>query len=439
MDAAMSLLVLTADDYWTMATGAVCAAACALPGCFLYLRRLSLLGDALSHAILPGIAAAFLLSGSRSIGPMFVGALTAGLLTSLLSSAIRRWGRVPEDAALGVVFTSLFAVGVLLISLAARNVHLDPSCVLYGALEFVPFDTVTILEHEIPRSFVILSSALAINLALLLLFYKELVLVSFDSALASALGFSASAVTTGLLVVVSGTVVASFEAVGSILVVTILVAPAATAHLITDRMPTFLGIALISAISSALLGYMGALYLNTSVAGMISVVACLQWGVVAVFSPSYGILSSLMRRLRFLLHAQGEDILGVLYRFEERSGKESLLSRDIAAVLTLSPLHLSLLGGFFKLRLRGMIRRSKSGAYSLTSPGRASAKHIVRGHRLWEAYLDKTLKLPLDHLHEPSDRVEHYLSARLHKELADEVKVSADPHGTAIPKTSLGE
>ncbi len=433
----MSSFDLTPEDYWTMATAAVCAAACALPGCFLYLRRMSLLGDALSHAILPGIALAFLFSGTRSIGPMFLGALGAGLTTALLSTGIRKWGRIPEDAALGVVFTSLFAIGVMLISLTARNVDLDPGCVLYGALEFVPFDTTRLWGIEIPRALLVLGCVFVLNLTLLILFYKELVLVAFDSPLASALGFSASLVTTGLLVVVSATVVASFEAVGSILVVTLLVAPAATAHLLTDRLPTFLGIAVAVAVSSALLGYLGAVHLNTSVAGMISVVAFMQWGVAALLSPSYGICASLSRRLRFSIQTQEEDILGVLYRAEERSARGAALTKaEIAQILPFSPSSLLLGIALLKLRLAKQITPQNSRLWKLTSHGRQSAEHVVRGHRLWEAYLDKSLKLPLDHLHEPSDRIEHYLSPSLHQEIAREVGVEADPHGTAIPRNN---
>jgi manganese/zinc/iron transport system permease protein len=436
----VSTFGLTPEDYWTMATAAVCAAACALPGCFLYLRRMSLLGDALSHAILPGIALAFLFSGSRSIGPMFLGALVAGLVTALLSTGIRRWGRIPEDAALGVVFTTLFAFGVLLISLTARNVDLDPGCVLYGALEFVPFDTVLLLGTEVPRSLIVLTAVLAVNVTLLLVFYKELLLVSFDSALADALGISAAVVTTGLLAVVSGTVVASFEAVGSILVVTLLVAPAATAHLLTDRLPIFLGWAVAAAASSALLGYFGAVYLNTSVAGMVSVVAFIQWGAVALFSPSYGIAASLARRLRFSIQTQEEDILGVLYRAEERSKEQAALTQgEIGAVLRLTASRFVFLAAMIKLRLAKRVAHSGHGRWTLSATGREGAEHVVRGHRLWEAYLDKSLKLPLDHLHEPSDRVEHYLSPSLHQEIAQEVGVEADPHGTAIPPTSRKE
>src|SRR5918994_3305172 len=136
----------------TVAVAAVCGVSCALLGCYLILRRMSLLGDAISHAVLPGIALAFLLTGQISAWPVFLGAMALGVLTAFLTHTIHSFGNVPEDASMGVVFTSLFAVGVILITHAAANVDLDPGCVLYGLIEFVPLDTVTLLGREVPRA-----------------------------------------------------------------------------------------------------------------------------------------------------------------------------------------------------------------------------------------------------------------------------------------------
>jgi manganese/zinc/iron transport system permease protein len=135
-------ILVTSDDLWIVATAACCAVACAVLGCFLVLQRLSLLGDAISHAILPGLAVAFILTGSRGVPAMLAGAAVAAMLTAGLSGGLRRVGRIPEDAALGVVFSTLFALGVLLITWVAGRIDLDPGCVLYGLLELVPFDRV---------------------------------------------------------------------------------------------------------------------------------------------------------------------------------------------------------------------------------------------------------------------------------------------------------
>ena len=170
-------------DGWIIAIAATCAIACALPGCFLVLRRMSLMGDAISHAVLPGIAIGFLLTGSRSNGIMFAGAILAGFLTAFFSQWLKRFGRVDEGAAMGVVFTTLFAIGLLLIVQGADSVDLDPSCVLYGALEFAPLDLVTLPFTgglEVPRAFLMVAVVLLVNLGVVILCFKAFRIAAFD-------------------------------------------------------------------------------------------------------------------------------------------------------------------------------------------------------------------------------------------------------------------
>ena len=279
------------DDLWTVAIAACCCLACGLLGCFLMLRRMSLLGDAISHAILPGLAAAFFLTGSREPIAMLAGAMVVGVLTAVISTGLNRWGRVPEDASMGVVFTTLFACGVILITLVARDVDLDPGCVLYGLIEFAPFDTVRVFDLELPRSFVWLFSVLVVNVTLISVFFKELKIVCFDPYLATTMGISATAVHYGLMTAVAATSVASFEAVGSILVVAMLVAPGATAHLLTDKLGRLLWWSAAIAILSAVLGYILAVRFNTSVAGMIATVGLGLFMLAAIASPRHGFIA----------------------------------------------------------------------------------------------------------------------------------------------------
>lgn len=284
------------DDLWTVAIAVCCCVSCGLLGCFLMLRKMSLLGDAISHAILPGLAAAFFFTGSREPFAMLAGALVVGVLTAVISSGLNRWGRVPEDASMGVVFTTLFAFGVILITLVARDVDLDPGCVLYGLIEFAPFDTVRLLGMELPRSFVWLFTVLVINAALIVVFFKELKIVCFDPYLATTMGISATAVHYGLMTAVAATSVASFEAVGSILVVAMLVAPGATAHLLTDKLGRLLWWSTAIGTLSAVLGYALAVKLNTSVAGMIATVGLGMFLLTAVVSPRHGIIARQFHR-----------------------------------------------------------------------------------------------------------------------------------------------
>jgi Mn-dependent DtxR family transcriptional regulator len=275
---------------------------------------------------------------------------------------------------------------------------------------------------------------LAATLTLLFLFFKELTLVSFDSMLARSLGFSPTLITSVFLMLVSTTIVASFEAVGSILVITMLVAPAATAHLLTDRLKPLITIAAFAAAGSASLGYVGAVAFNTSVAGMISCAAYLTFLLALFFGPRYGLVPRLFQRWFRRMRVAEEDILGVLFRAEERQGQGSALSlQALHAILASSAPRAVSWIALKALTLRSEVSRKSGPEYKLSPKGRDAARSIVRGHRLWEAFLDKYLNLPLDHLHEPSHRVEHFITPDLQRVLESHVKTEQDPHGRVIP------
>jgi len=251
----------TSIDTWIVVTGALCAMACALPGCFLVLRRMSMMGDAISHAVLPGLAIAFLVTGQRASIPMFVGAVIAGLLTALFTQWIHRAARVDEGAAMGVVFTTMFAIGLVIIVKAADHVDLDPGCVLYGAIELTPLDTVSLLGMEIPRAALVNGGVLMLNLLIVAFLFKELRLACFDPGLASTLGFSPGFMHYLLMSMVAVTTVAAFESVGSIIVIAMLIVPAATAQLLTRRLLPMLLVSAGLAAAAAVLGHAGAIWL----------------------------------------------------------------------------------------------------------------------------------------------------------------------------------
>ena len=202
---------------------------------------------------------------------MLIGAIIAGLLTAWGSTALSRAARIKPDAALGIVFTTLFSIGVIIISAVAKQIDLDPGCVLYGLAEFIPFNTLMLYGYTIPKSLVWLTGILIINLTLSLLFWKELKLAIFDPLLATTLGFNVKAINYGVMLVSAATIVLSFEALGSILVVALLVAPAACAYLLSGRLATVMFVAPLGGIASTVIGFYGALVMNTSVAGMIAV------------------------------------------------------------------------------------------------------------------------------------------------------------------------
>ena len=281
------------SDLWIVATGMLCTMACALIGNFLVLRQMSLMGDAISHAVLPGLVIAFLVTGSRAILPMFTGAVAAGTLTVLLTAWIQRHGGVERGAAMGIVFTTLFAAGLLLLKQTSGHLHLDVDCVLYGNILLVPQDILVETGNglRIPRGFLTQGCVFLLNLVFIVLFFKELRISTFDPELATTLGFRASAIHQLLMILVALTAVAAFEAVGSILVIAMLVIPPACAHLLTDRLGIMVGISLLIAALCALLGHAGATLTNTQTSGMMAVAAALLFLLAALLAPRHGILA----------------------------------------------------------------------------------------------------------------------------------------------------
>ncbi len=299
-----------AMDTWIVAIGALCAVACALPGCFLVLRKMSMMGDAISHAVLPGLAIAFLVTGSRASFGMFVGAAVVGVLTAVFTQWISQWGNVDRGASMGIVFTTLFALGLLLIVQAADHVDLDPSCVLYGAIELTPLDTVgsftvgsTLIE--VPRAFVVLAIVALVNFLLIILFFKEFRLSAFDPELGSSQGIPAGLMHYLLMTMVAVTTVASFEAVGSIIVIAMLIVPAAIAHLLTDRLGWMVAISCVVGVLAAGLGHLMALtvpgwfgFVDTNTSGMMAVALGLFFLAAMVLAPRYGLLGKALSRQR---------------------------------------------------------------------------------------------------------------------------------------------
>ncbi|WP_026236323.1 metal ABC transporter permease [Pontibacter roseus] len=280
------------NAFWIILTGSLVATCCSLLGCYLILRRMAMVGDAISHAVLPGIVIAFLLTGSRDSVPMLIGAGLLGVLTTFLIEFFHRYARVQADAAIGVTFTWLFAIGIILISVFAGQVDLDQDCVLYGEIAYVPLD-LWITESGLsmgPRTVWTLSITTLLIILFIVLGYKELFLTTFDPAFAAAIGISTSLWYYLLMTAVSLTTVASFESVGAILVVAFLVAPPATAYLLTDNFKVMLVLSVLLGILASVGGYYLAVWLDGSIAGAIATVTGMEFLLAILFSPSRGLL-----------------------------------------------------------------------------------------------------------------------------------------------------
>jgi manganese/zinc/iron transport system permease protein len=278
------------NSFWIILTGALVASSCGFLGCFLILRRMAMLGDAISHAVLPGIVLAFLLTGTRDSLPMVIGASALGLLTVFLVQTLHQSG-VKSDAAIGVTFTSLFSVGVILVSLYTQQVDLDLDCVLYGEIAYVPWNTWEIGSLSLgPLAVWQVGIVFLISLAVIGLFYKQFKLCAFDPAMAAAVGIPVALFHYLLMGLVSMTTVASFESVGAILVVAMLVVPSATAYLLTDRLHVMLLLSIVIGTLCSVLGYGLATWLDSSIAGAMTAVAGFLFLLAFLFSPRHGLV-----------------------------------------------------------------------------------------------------------------------------------------------------
>lgn len=417
--------------FWTISVGALGGVACSLLGCFLILKRLSLLGDAISHGVLPGIAVAVLLTQQIGGLPMMAGAMVFGLLTAWLTETLTSRANVTEDASLGIVFTSLFAVGVVIISTRLRGWDLDLDCVLLGHFSYVPLNTQPWFGFEIPHAAPPLLLALSMTVAFVVLFWKELKLAAFDAELATAMGFSSTLLHYLFVGLVAICTVTSFESMGSVLVLAMLVVPPATAHLLTDRLVSMLLWAAGLAVSASALGYVlaSAAVFNCNVGGMIATVAGGQFMVALALAPRHGIVARAARQWRLAMRIACEEILGSLYRDEE--------AHRIPVAVEVKDHHLSpwlVRLAFFRLRRRGWIVPLSQHGWRLTAVGKQQAESVVRSHRLWETFLVENFELPLDHVHAPAARIEHFIGPQLQNELAAQLQEpQIDPHGKQIP------
>lgn len=294
----------TMNAFWILLTASLVSVSCALLGCFLVLRKMAMVGDAIAHAVLPGIVIAFLFSGSFSSIPVVLGATLMGIVCAVFIEGLRKKGNVQADASIGMVFTFLFAIGVILIAYFAGNVDLDQDCVLHGELAFVPLDTWggSGFLAQVPRPVWILSLLLLIVMAIVIVGYKGLFITTFDPDYAETVGVRVDWWHYLLMSAVSMASVVSFESVGAILVVAFLVGPAATAYLLTNDLKRMLIYASLIGVLASFLGYGLAVYLDGSIAGAIATMIGVLFMIAFLFSPLDGIIVKKYRKVDVGVH-----------------------------------------------------------------------------------------------------------------------------------------
>lgn len=433
-------------DGWIIVAGSLCSIAASLLGNFLVLRRLSLMGDAISHSVLPGIAAAFLFSGTRGSVVVLIGAASMGLLTVWLTELIRKYGKVEESAAIGVVFTSLFAVGLIMMVRAGDKIDLDPSCVLYGNLEMIILEKVATPFGEVPQVVVTISVVCLLNAICIAVFFKQWQVSTFDPLLSQAQGISPTLFHYMLASLVAVTCIASFEAVGNILVVAMLVVPAATAFLLCKRLPAMILVSVVIGTASAITGHMLAIsvpvafgFKSVNSAAMMAVASGIFLVIAVIASPKAGVLVRLIEQRTVARKIIGEDILALLYRHSERrmennnipENRSVLAKRDIAEQLKITLQRLSSVTS--ELVRNGWVSMTQT-SIALTDKGHRVAQNLIRSHRLWEQYLSVEVNASDARLHAQAESLEHFTNSSMRDKLDAETGQSMlDPHGRSIP------
>ncbi len=307
---------------------ALVAAACALPGTFLVLRRVSLMSDAISHTVLLGIVFGFMLVGDIRNPLLILFAALSGVLTVSLTELLLKTRRLKEDAAIALVFPALFSIAVIIINRNFANVHLDTDAVLLGELAFAPFNRAEFLGANLPKGVWIMGVVVLLNLGLITLFYKELKLATFDAALAAALGFSPALIHYGLMALVSVTSVGAFDHVGSILVIALMIAPPSAAYLLTDRLWRMLLYSVLIGVASAIAGYWLARGLNVNISGAMASMTGVFFVAAFLFAPERGLIARLLQRDRRKRRFATEMLLVHLTRHEntDREAVENTLA-----------------------------------------------------------------------------------------------------------------
>jgi manganese/zinc/iron transport system permease protein len=356
-----------------LAIAVIAAAGCALVGVFLMLRRLAMLSDAISHSILVGIAAAFFVVQDVSSPWLVLAAAATGVLTVALVELLHGTRLVKEDAAIGLVFPALFSVGIVLITRYAGDVHLDTDAVLLGELAFAPFDRLVVGGQDLgPRHLWVMGGITLLDLVVVVVFFKELKLATFDAALAATLGFSPVLLHYGLMTLVSLTVVGAFDAVGLILVVALMIGPPAAAYLLTDRLSRLVVLAVGLGALAAVLGFALAVWLDASIAGCMAVGVGIVFAVTFVAAPDRGLVAVLLRRRRqrwafaltmltiHLAHHEGTPDEGEESRLDHLHGRHVGWTPEFTARVA-------------ELAQRGGLVRLRDQRLHLTDAGRARA------------------------------------------------------------------
>lgn len=402
--------------------GCLVAVVAGVIGCLVILRKMSFLGDALSHAMIAGVAGGYLFMKlvfgiEAHTAAMLLGSVLAALLTVALIGFVSHVSRIKEDTAIGIMYTGVFSLGILVVSIFRNHIHID-------LMHFIMGDILGISDGDLWSAGIVA----ALVLSVVLIFFRQLRMASFDPIMAAAIGLPVVILDYVLTTCVSLVVVSAVTMVGVILVVGLLITPAGTAYLLSDRLHRMMLLAALFGVTSVVGGLYLAVWLDTAGAGAVMIVATLQFLVVLLVAPRYGLIAGWLRRRNMVPQELAEDIITSLLR----SGGQGVPFGSL-----LQHVHVergNLVRAIRTLAKQGLLQKN-DGTLSLTADGHKHATQVLRAHRIWEVYLQKVGGVATGELHPRAHNLEHlhepdaldYLSERLGNP-------KLDPHGAVIPE-----
>jgi manganese/iron transport system permease protein/iron/zinc/copper transport system permease protein len=403
--------------------GTLVAIVCSVVGCFIVLRRMSFLADAIAHSMLAGVIAGYLImkvlfGREAEIGAMLVGAILAGVVTVAMVGFVTRFSRLKQDTAIGIMYTGIFAIGAFVISIKSfgQHIHIDIYHYIVGSV-------LSVTNGEIW----LLAIVTSIVLGVVIMFYRVLQLTSFDPIMAASIGIPVLAVEYLLTACTSLVVVSGVQIAGVILVVALIVTPAATAYLLSDRLDRMIVLSAIIGVIGFWLGFLLATLVGGSPGPAVVVTMTAIFLLSLVFAPRYGLLADWIRKRNSVPQEIMEDVLGSVLRSKGRTATINEVLKNIANPNPKIRKAISSLGRQGLLEVDG-------NRLTLTDDGAFEANRLVRAHRLWEAYLDNT-SMPKQEIHDKAHVLEHISDQATVDYLDDKLgHPLTDPHGSLIPE-----
>lgn len=429
MNEIIDFLLLTEPNTRYVVLGSILlGASSAIVGCFTFLQKRALVGDAVAHSVLPGVCGAFLMAGTKNPLFLILGAFVSGWLSIICMNLITRYSKLKEDTAVALILSVFFGFGVMLLTYIQQSGNASQS----GLESFLFGKAAALVGSDVW----VFGGLAALMLLLVGLFYKEFIIVIFHKSFAQTIGLPIVAIEILLTTLTVLAVVVGIQSVGVVLMAAMLVTPAAAARFWTDKLHKMLfiaaGFGALAAIGGAFVSY---IQTQMPTGPWIVLVASAIAMISFFFAPKKGIVARRRRQYLYKKQILEENILKAIYHIAEKSNdktKKSISSfEDIEFQRHFKPVLLK--KSLKKLTRKDFIEKTQNG-WQLTEKGNQKAKRLVKLHRLWELYLTEFVRLAPDHVHEAAEALEHILTPEIEAQLEARLKYpQKDPHNREIP------